>query len=90
MKIMHATQNQSSIMQPQINTQEQSRVNQNPIVYMTNNNVLFGIHNALLLDFLSCMDNGQRWVRVTTAHLWTNKLPYMFRLNTLVNQASQP
>lgn len=48
---MHATWNQSSIMQPQINTQEQSRVNQNPIVCMTNNNVLLGIHNALFLHF---------------------------------------
>ena len=38
-------------MQPQINTWEQSRVNQNPIAYMTNNNTQFGIHKAVSLDF---------------------------------------
>lgn len=76
-------------MKPQINTWKQSGVNQNPIAYMTNNNALFGIHNAL---FLASQLHGysQRWVRVTTTYLKTNKLPYMFRLNTVVNQASQP
>lgn len=51
MEIMHASWNQSSIMNPQINTQEQSRVNQNPIACMTNNNLQFGIHKSMSLDF---------------------------------------
>lgn len=85
---MHATWNQSSIMQPQINTREQSRVNQNPIAYMTKNYIPFGIHNAFFLDVLASK-TGKGWLSVTATHLWTNKLPYMFSLNTLVSQVTQ-
>lgn len=85
---MQVTWNQFSIMKPQINTWEQSSVNQNPIAYMTNNNTLFGIHSAL---FLVSQLHGywQRWVRVAITYLKTNKLLYMFKLNTVINQASQ-
>lgn len=38
-------------MNPQINTQEQSRVNQNPIACMTNNNPQFEIQKLMSLDF---------------------------------------
>lgn len=61
---MHATWNQSSIMQPQINTREQSRVNQNPIAYMTKNDIPFGIHNAFFLDVLASK-TGKGWLSVT-------------------------
>lgn len=87
-KTMQITWNQFSIMKPQINTCEQSSVNQNPIAYMTNN-TLFGIHKALFL--VSQLHRyWQRWVRVTTTYLKTNKLLYVFKLNTVINQASQP
>lgn len=75
-------------MQPQINTREQSRVNQNPIAYMTKNYIPFGIHNAFFLDVLASK-TGKGWLSVTATHLWTNKLPYMFSPNTLVSQVTQ-
>lgn len=85
--MMHATPNQCSIMQPQINTQEQSRVNQKPdSLSLASKNGLFGIHDA---PSPTKETRGGR-VGVSAAHLRTNELPYMFRPNTPVNRASRP
>lgn len=91
---MHASWNQSAITKLQINTQEQSRgesKNQLPLWQITILNLEF-INGCPQMSQLhwAVVEGGKVCVRVTATHLWTNKLPHMLKLNTLLYQGSQP